>query len=303
MTPITPIHSPHPSAGSSVRARTPGQLSLHEYRKMQVTPSPPAIPGQRTVKKKRGLSSLSRAESFDARPPNDYSYRSFDTLTTPPETPSVAPLMGFSANVLPVGATTASRVAHAPLGSTYPELAHLLGPGSRLENSPPYSPPVPLLSATSRPLYSASPFQPPTPPHFAKSESQPPHESEKHPLLDSLVDWGRRPWTQYWERDRKYAQLHSSITRPRSHQPAAAVAAASERQHLLERPRTTNPSNSSDRGLPPDSWNHRFSRTQPAALSDRPFGIPQVASTPAGDVLENLKYSQHHRDSKQTRER
>src|ERR1700760_4158649 len=56
--PITPIHSPHGSVASSSRSRTPGQLSLHEYRKQQATvhntvePPEPLPKGQKVIRRK-----------------------------------------------------------------------------------------------------------------------------------------------------------------------------------------------------------------------------------------------------------
>ena len=56
-----PTHSPHGSVASS-RSRTPGQLSLHDYRKRQASPAPagvePAGGSKRTVKRKGGLPSF-----------------------------------------------------------------------------------------------------------------------------------------------------------------------------------------------------------------------------------------------------
>jgi hypothetical protein len=230
LTPITPIHSPHPSAGSSVRTRTPGQLSLHEYRKMQVTPSPPAVPGQKTVKKKRGLSSLSRTESLPARPPDASFFSSFQSLTTPPETPSLAPPIGCTSTVSPVEATTVLNTELAPVGSTYSEFAHLLSFGSELQHSPPYSPPLPSLSSTSRPLLSISPYQPSTPIHIADFAISAPQSSKPQ-----LLDWGRT-CTKVLGQDQRYVKLHRE-TGPRSEAAdRAASRASSERPAMREFP-------------------------------------------------------------------
>ena len=56
-----PAHSPHGSVASS-RSRTPGQLSLHDYRKRQASPAPAGVEAaagsKRTVKRKGGLPSF-----------------------------------------------------------------------------------------------------------------------------------------------------------------------------------------------------------------------------------------------------
>jgi hypothetical protein len=63
LTPITPSHTPSGSIAST-RSRTPGQLSLHEYRKLQrqeVDPAPVStapISGQRTVRRKGAVLSF-----------------------------------------------------------------------------------------------------------------------------------------------------------------------------------------------------------------------------------------------------
>ena len=197
MTPITPIHSPHPSGGSSIRARTPGQLSLHEYRKMQVTPSPLAIPGQKTVKKKRGLSSLSRNAGTPTVSCNENFFSSFQSLTTPPETPSLGLPLDFTSDVLHVDGTNGAHVAHASVDSSYPEFAHLLSPGSEI--SPPNSPPNPFL----------------------------PYSTSRNSVLERLIGGEKRslsrPWTQAWGQGQRYVSLHSENTRPKSEQPAQRV--------------------------------------------------------------------------------
>ncbi|KAF2401966.1 hypothetical protein EJ06DRAFT_575403 [Trichodelitschia bisporula] len=105
-TPLTPVHSPHPSSGS-IRPRTPGQLSLHEYRQQQAAPSPQAVAGQRTVKRKAAAGRLNQLEtdsgpesaktriSTPKRPlskpsstaRHDYSSTHIDFSSTPPPTP------------------------------------------------------------------------------------------------------------------------------------------------------------------------------------------------------------------------
>jgi hypothetical protein len=60
LTPITPSHTPSGSVAST-RSRTPGQLSLHEYRKQQrqeIEPIPDAVPGKKTVKRKAPILSF-----------------------------------------------------------------------------------------------------------------------------------------------------------------------------------------------------------------------------------------------------
>jgi hypothetical protein len=120
LTPITPVHSPHPSNGSSIRTRTPGQLSLHEYRKQQVTPSPPAIQGQRAVKKKRAASGLNRSERTPAESASPELYRSFHTLSTPPLTPSLVTPANFTTHHHSLPSASATRY-----GPVIPEFSHL----------------------------------------------------------------------------------------------------------------------------------------------------------------------------------
>lgn len=277
MTPITPIHSPHPSGGSSIRTRTPGQLSLHEYRKMQVTPSPPAVAGQKTVKKKRGLSSLGCNEGTPARSQNVNSFSSFQSLTTPPETPSLGRWMDFTPDVLPVDATRPSHVVHASVDTTYPEFEHLLRPGSEfLQHSPPYSPPAPSLSTHKTVLR-----------HFVGTQ-------------DKLS----RPWTQYWQQDHRYVEsrkLQSEIPRPRSEQAArrvdsvgAAAVATSGTQDNLETQLRSHPRwpvvfpDSISRSAPPGAGSHRYSRLPEQSpsenISNQPQDRGQNLSRTAGDL-------------------
>ena len=284
MTPITPIHSPHPSGGSSIRAKTPGQLSLHEYRKMQVTPSPPAIPGQKTVKKKRGLSSLGRSVGTPAMSPESDFFASFQSLTTPPETPSVGLPMDFTSNVLPVDATKGSRVVHASVDSTYPEFVHLLGVGS--QNSPPYSPPTPLLSSSA----------------------------SRHSVLQRFVGAPRnlsRPWTDYWSKDQRYV-LHSEVARPKSEQTAkraqqaAAVAEtpgvpvlharhwASRFEEAPEQP---------SRSAPPGSASQRHSSVPQRHSVERLLSRSHVALSTSEDNGKSVRWSQHRLETERPRER
>ena len=111
LTPITPLHSPHPST-SSVRSRTPGQLSLHEYRKHQATPSPPAIAGQRTIRKKCAVSSLKRVETSQQRAPLQFSSPSPPPSPPPALADDFARSLNFSSSYRPI----------------YPEFQHLSSP-------------------------------------------------------------------------------------------------------------------------------------------------------------------------------
>lgn len=290
LTPMTPVHSPHPSGGSSIRTRTPGQLSLHEYRKMQVTPSPPAIPGQKTVKKKRGLSSLSHTESLPARSPTANFFSSFQSLTTPPETPSLEPPLGFTSNVSPVGVQTRSRAADA---STYPEFAHLLSLGSELQHSPPYSPSLPSLSSASRPFFqSTSPYQPPTPNYYTDIPASKLQPSLKHPPLGSQRSL-QRPWSHSGQQDCRYVDLHIEA-RPRSEgvrrvdSKQAITSDDNHEQYKLRRP--TRVDSIQDRRIarPPfagvlaqdqllDSGSYRRSRTSQDSFSKRLAAAAQAA--------------------------
>jgi len=119
LTPITPVHSPHPSNGSIPRTRTPGQLSLHEYRKSQVTPSPPAIHGQRSVKKKRAASSLKNYEGTSTDLASPELFPSFHSLSTPPLTPSLPTPTNFTSHLsLPIASPTRD-------GPKFAEFSHL----------------------------------------------------------------------------------------------------------------------------------------------------------------------------------
>src|SRR5579871_4923506 len=108
LTPITPIHTPHASSGS-VRVRTPGQLSLHEYRKQQATPSPPAVSGQKKVKRKTGVSLLKQnGNRSNTAPPSLVRLSS----PSPPDSP---------VEVIP------ARSASPPIQTTlFPEFIHLI---------------------------------------------------------------------------------------------------------------------------------------------------------------------------------
>ncbi|KIW02210.1 uncharacterized protein PV09_06366 [Verruconis gallopava] len=216
LTPITPVHSPHPSAGSSVRARTPGQLSLHEYRKMQVTPSPPAVPGQKTVKKKRGMSSLNRPEGSHAQTPKSDFFSSFPSMTTPPETPSLDPPLPFTSNVLPADATPVSRVEHSSAATRYPEFAHLLSLGSEIQHSPPKSKTLLSLHSTLPSLQSSSSYKAPAPKQPSVLGLSPPSSSSsplRHPLLESQLSL-RRPWSSTEGQDLRYVSSDTDSQAP-----------------------------------------------------------------------------------------
>ncbi|KAH0542124.1 hypothetical protein FGG08_003424 [Glutinoglossum americanum] len=69
--PTTPL--PRPPSSESARHRVlTGQLTLHEYRKLQLTPSPPARGGGRTVKRKAALENLA-PHLGERTSPNAYS--------------------------------------------------------------------------------------------------------------------------------------------------------------------------------------------------------------------------------------
>jgi hypothetical protein len=166
LTPITPVHSPHPSNASSIRSRTPGQLSLHEYRRQQVTPSPPALQGQRSVKKKRAASSLKRSERTTAESASSERYPSFHTLSTPPLTPSlVAPANFNSHNSLPNAFATRHMIPEfSHLNFSPPTYQHQQQASFECEDAP--------LLDRSGSSSSFSQFLPPSPssaPHFGQS--------------------------------------------------------------------------------------------------------------------------------------
>lgn len=74
--PATPVHSPHHSVNSSTSSRTPlHTLSLHEYRKLQNTPtSQSATPPGKTLRRKAAASALNgleRAPSLTRPPRSD----------------------------------------------------------------------------------------------------------------------------------------------------------------------------------------------------------------------------------------
>jgi hypothetical protein len=167
LTPITPVHSPHPSNGSSIRTRTPGQLSLHDYRKQQVTPSPPAVEGQKLVKKKRAASGLNRSERTPAESTSPERYSSFHTLSTPPLTPSLLAPMDLTLHSLP----NASATRRDPV---IPEFSHLSFTQTTRQHQQKNSlerEDAPLLSTSDSPS-SFSHFLPPSP-HL--EESSPTH--------------------------------------------------------------------------------------------------------------------------------
>lgn len=315
MTPITPIHSPHPSAGSSIRARTPGQLSLHEYRKMQVTPSPPAIPGQKTVKKKRGLSSLSRSENLPAGTPSENFYSSFQSMTTPPETPSLSPPVGFTSNMLPVDRTTVSRVAPAPAEPTYPEFEHLLASGSEFAHSPPYSPPVPALSSASRQPQSTSPFQPPTP-RYSVDPKVSPQSSKTHPLLSGEHVVRSRPWTQHVDQDRRYVDQLSTIARPWSAQQVkyvdASEGATSSGPDFEQSLRPRSIFEGEQQSWDPTSWlcnrpatvgSYRYSEIPDQSQGRRISKNPHIDVHTSPVLRENTNFSASHAGRGSARER
>lgn len=131
LTPITPAHSPHPSLGS-IRTRTPGQLSLHDYRKQQVTPSPPAIHGQKTVKRKFAASSLKKIERIPPDSPNAPLLAPDHFDSTPPLTPSLESSPPHLQASLPQSFQTGTFTQF------FPELAYLAS--TDLDISPPQSP-------------------------------------------------------------------------------------------------------------------------------------------------------------------
>jgi hypothetical protein len=131
LTPITPVHSPHPSFGS-IRTRTPGQLSLHDYRKQQDTPSPPAVRGQKTVKRKVAASSLKNIEGIAPDSPNAPLLPPSRFESTPPLTPSVGSSPPHFQTSLPPSFQTGTFTQF------FPELAYLAS--TDLDVSPPQSP-------------------------------------------------------------------------------------------------------------------------------------------------------------------
>ncbi|KAF2435357.1 hypothetical protein EJ08DRAFT_334860 [Tothia fuscella] len=133
LTPITPVHSPQPSVGS-IRSRTPGQLSLHDYRKQQVTPSPPAVPGQRTVKRRFAASSLNKIERIPPDSPNAPLLPPHQYGSTPPLTPSLGPPTPTQLEFSP----SKSLLSEDSFPDYLPDLAHL--GSSDFNLSPPQSP-------------------------------------------------------------------------------------------------------------------------------------------------------------------
>jgi hypothetical protein len=151
LTPITPAHSPHPSTGSA-RSRTPGQLSLHDYRKLQATPSPPAIAGQRTIRKKVAVPSLRRIERVEQQTPLRLGSPS------PPPSPYHHLANGYAE---PLAFTT-------PQTASYPEFAHLSAQAAPVAPSLPLAPlasaaeallaQYPLIRAQTAPVLAQPPF-------------------------------------------------------------------------------------------------------------------------------------------------
>jgi hypothetical protein len=193
LTPITPVHSPHPSFGS-IRTRTPGQLSLHDYRKQQVTPSPPAIRGQKTVKRKLAASSLKNLERIPPDSPNAPLLAPDYFESTPPLTPSLE-------NSPPDFQLSLPQVFQTGTFSHFfPELEYLAS--TDLDLSPPHSPsffngpasksflPALLPSPTSvQPQHTSSYFAQREPPDSSRAHSRPRSEHrDKSEQLERLVE-------------------------------------------------------------------------------------------------------------------
>jgi hypothetical protein len=202
LTPITPVHSPHPSNGS-IRTRTPGQLSLHEYRKQLVTPSPPAIHGQKSIKKKRAASSLNKAERTPAESASPERYLSFHSLSTPPLTPSLPAPTNFPSQLsLPDAPPTRS-------GPVFPEFSHLTyAPSTRqqqlsLQHQPVVPKPSPSSSSQPLPPLPPSYLQPSTAANFLSSLFPFSHTSAKpsyasyQPIGDENLEEKTPPRARY----------------------------------------------------------------------------------------------------------
>lgn len=176
-TPITPTHSAQNSQ-SSQQLLTPGQLSLHEYRKQQATPSPPAVKGTKQVRRKRaasGLNSLehvpavprspfeefasnfhishqiSRSENVSKGPKEDLSSRSFASL---PEASRRQPFHTISPNSRPLDYSSTEEAENFYRShSRYEDFSKNSKPIKKLPKRPPdinqHLVPSPLRSASS----------------------------------------------------------------------------------------------------------------------------------------------------------
>src|SRR6266516_8008828 len=71
--PQTPPSRP-PSSESARLRILGGQLTLHEYRKQQLTPSPPAVKGTKTLKRKTAVVNLSAQQGKQSTPPPQFSF-------------------------------------------------------------------------------------------------------------------------------------------------------------------------------------------------------------------------------------
>jgi hypothetical protein len=202
LTPITPVHSPHPSA-SSIRSRTPGQLSLHEYRRQQVTPSPSAVPGQRSIKRKSAASSLRNYERIPLNPPIPELMSSHPFTSTPPLTPSLNAPTNLH---LPL---THSRYASL---ATPPELAH--SNSSDSDFSPPNSPP-PNNITPSDPLLPAADFFPSTTPHLLHNFLAFPRKQSP-----STTHRYQRPQGEDWDTGRRKRSVKFSLSQLQEIEPA-----------------------------------------------------------------------------------
>jgi hypothetical protein len=216
LTPITPAHSPHPSA-SSIRSRTPGQLSLHDYRRQQVTPSPSAIPGQKSIKRKSAASSLRNCERIPPELPNPELISSHPFTSTLPLTPLLNPP---TRRHLP---PTHSRYASL---ATPPELAHLNSSDS--DFSPPNSPPLDR-TTPSDPLLPAADFFPATSPDLLHNFLSFP---QKQPL--GATDQDQRPRSDYWGIGRGKRSVKFSLSQLQDIQPAESKSKASGQQDTTQ---------------------------------------------------------------------
>jgi hypothetical protein len=207
LTPITPVHSPHPS-GSSIRSRTPGQLSLHDYRKQQVTPSPQAIPGQKSIKRKSAASSLRNSERIPPEPPNAELILPHYSTSTPPLTPSLDPPTPFH--------FPPTHFHYASL-ATPPELARVTS--SDLEFSPPNSPSLEDPTSFDRLLPNTESL-PSTPPHllsnflsFARQQAPNASQHSQH-LHDEYLDVRSDP-SRFVQYPHCQLQVFESLSEPR----------------------------------------------------------------------------------------